>query len=155
MHCAKVSPQAYNPSQRLSSLPPDGCQSKEILFEYFPGGKLFGKRFYDDVGFDGEDMPYDFKIIKISGHVIWKYRPSSDANTKVAKLKIKRLRASDSEETIFGELQLAECDVTCSPDANGFVKQSFDLSADSHTFWQQGEKGMFATDHVALISFCR
>ena len=100
-------------------------------------------------------MARDFKIIKIIGHVIWKYRPSSDANTKVAKLKVKRLRASVSEETIFGELQLAEYDATCSPDANGFIKQCFDLSADPHKFWQQGEKGMFATDHVALISFCR
>ena len=99
-------------------------------------------------------MPYDFKIIKISGHVIWKYRPSSDANTKVAKLKVKRLRASVSEETIFGELQLAEYDDTCSPDADGFIKQSFDLSADSHTFWQEGDKGRFELGHVALNCFC-
>ena len=154
MQHARFEPQAYDLSQRLSSLTPDGWQSNEILFEKFPGEKLFGKRFRDYVGFEGTDMAYDFKVIKISGHVIWKYRPSSDANAKVAKLKIKRLRSSDSEDTIFGELQLAEYDDTCSLDANGFIKQSFELSADSHTFWQEGDKGRFEFDHVALHSFC-
>ena len=153
MHCAKFSPQATDLSQSLSSLPLDGWQSKEILFDKFPGRKLFGKRFRHDVEFAGTDLAYDFKIIRISGHVIWKSRPSRDANTKVAKLKIKRLRASLSEENVFGELRLAEYDGTCSPGANGFIKQSFDLPADLHEFWQQGKKGMLVSCYIGL-SFC-
>ena len=155
MYCAKFSPQVTDLSQSSSSLPLDVGQSEEMLFEKFPDEKLFGEKFFcPDVGFDGTDMAYDFKIVKISGHVIWKYRPSSDVNARNAKLKIKRLRFSPSEETIFGELQLAEYDNSCSPDANGFIKQSFALSANSHKFWQQGENGMIELNHVALNGVC-
>ena len=154
MHCAKVSPQPTNLSQSVSSLPLDIGHSEVTLFEKFPVEKLFGQRFRNDIAFEGTDMSHDFKIIKITGQVMWKYQPSSDADTKTAKLKIKRLRASVLEETIFEELKLAEYDNSCSPDADGFIKQSFDFSADSHTFWQQGEKGMLELDHVASHSFC-
>lgn len=153
MHQAKFSPQVCGLSQLLSSLLHDGWQSKEILFETFPAGKLFGERFRTDFGFEGTDMAYDFKIIRISGHVIWKYQPSSDVNAKPANLKLKRLRSSVTEETVFGELRLVEYDDTCTPDDNGFIKQSFDLHADSQMFWQEGDKGTFAKYHAALANF--
>ena len=144
MHCARFSPKV-----------PDPSQGKQIVFETFPVGKLCGQRFRNDIGFDGTDMTYDFKVIKISGQVIWKYQAPSDVNARNAKLKVKRLHSTPSEETVFGELKLAEYDQNCSPDANGLIKQSFDFIADAEEFWQKGDKGMFVSDHVALGCFCR
>ena len=93
-------------------------------------------------------MAYDFKIIKITGHVTWKYRSSGDG---VAKLKFKRLHFSPSEDTPFGEVELAKYDDTRPPDSDGFIKQCFDINADSQKFWQEGKKGMFVLHWIELF----
>ena len=142
------SSQISNLSQSFSSLALGGGQSEEILFDIFPHEKLHGGIRCRDVGFDEKDMAYNFKVIKITGHVIWKYQSSSDA---VAKLKLKRLHSSLLKHTPFGEVELANYDDTRPPDADGFIKQRFDINADSQQFWQQGKKGMFVLHWIEFF----
>ena len=113
---------------------------KDLVFNKFPNGKLIGGNFFRAAPFDEKEIEFDFTIMKVAGHVIWKYKKSRG---KDAKLKLARF---DEDGKIVKDLELAK--YVHKPDAEGFTKTEFKFdpndakATSSYLFWNPGHKGM-------------
>ena len=114
---------------------------EDFVFNEFPTEKLLGKNFLRLTAFDEKVIAYDFKILKVSGHVRWRHKNSRGSD---AKLKLARFRKNGK---FFEELELAK--YRDEPDEEGFTKTKFEFVPEdakansSYQFWNTGSKGMF------------
>ena len=109
-----------------------------VRFDKFPSVKLIGDVFEDQVGFDMKKMAFDFRIVRVHGHVRWKDHGSGEP---CAMLTLKR----GSLNTKMAQLDIAEYDRGSSSGDVATVK--FDLRPDEQNpFWQTGGTGTFELD---------
>ena len=121
---------------------------EDLVFNEFPTEKLLGKNFYRCTTFDEKVIAYDFKIVKVSGHVRWRHKKSRGGD---AKLKLARFRKSGK---IVEDLELAK--YRDEPDEEGFTKMKFEFVPEnaeansSYQFWNTGSEGMFWCNRLRI-----
>ena len=124
---------------------------QDIVFNEFPTEKLLGKNFFRSTIFGEKEIAYDFRILKVSGHVRW-----SHIRTRGRAAKLTLLRWSDGEVACnLPKLELAK--YVHEPDEEGFTKTQFEFVPDdaeatsSYVFWNPGYKGVFDATSDAIL----
>ena len=87
-------------------------------------------------GFTAEKMKNNFQVIRVRGHVKWKYHGSDDETAAALTVKRGNFTAKQNLE----QLELAEYARGSSPDE--VITIDFDFKPDSQNpFWQRGTTG--------------
>ena len=117
--------------------------TKIVIFNKVPSGTLRGNDFAEDENLQVQKMRFDFRVVRVHGHVRWKDHGSGDA---IAALKLKRGNFITGQN--LAQLDLAGYARGSSPDAVTAV--DFDFKPDEHnSFWRRGVAGKY----LAAIPF--
>ena len=115
---------------------------EDLVFDEFPKEKLHGKRAQV---FDEKEIAYDFKILKVTGHVTWRHKKSRGKDAKLILVLWTDVGGGSSPK-----LELAK--YAHKPDEEGFTKTTFKFVPDdaeatnSYRFWNPGKEGVFGAN---------
>ena len=116
---------------------------EDLVFDEFPKEKLHGKR---AKVFDEKEIAYDFKVLRVAGHVTWRHKKSTGKDAKLILVRWNDMQGDLSSP----KLELAK--YVHEPDEEGFTKTTFEFdrndaeATNSYRFWNPGKKGVLGAN---------